>query len=296
MKLKDIFASDPVLAKWDPERPTILEACSSGYAIGSCLSQIDEQGQIRPVAYFSKGLNGAEVNYPIHDKGMHSIFACLQEWKPELTSVADPFTILSDHKNLEYFRTKRLLNERQVRYNDVLQQFRYKFEWRPGKNCERPDALSRRDQDKPVGCDDERTMGRVIQLLPSAQAHPAILVPDGNENIPDEDDPATSAKLFEDDGMQALWKIGVESDNDWRRARNAVRAGERGFPADLAYKLSANIAECTVAADGILKGRENRIWVPNYEPLRTSILQRTHDSQLAGHPGKDGMVGMILRR
>ena len=102
-RLKKIFASEPVLAQWDPERETILEADSSGYAIGGCLSQVDNQGQIRPVAYFSKRLNGAEANYPIHDKEMHAIIACLQEWKPELMSVANPFKILSDHKNLKYF-------------------------------------------------------------------------------------------------------------------------------------------------------------------------------------------------
>ncbi|KAI0991137.1 hypothetical protein K3495_g17050, partial [Podosphaera aphanis] len=52
-RLKKIFASEPVLAQWDPERETILEADSSGYAIGGCLSQVDLQGQIRPIAYFS---------------------------------------------------------------------------------------------------------------------------------------------------------------------------------------------------------------------------------------------------
>ena len=85
-------------------------------------------------------------------------------------------------------------------------------------------------------------------------------------------DRAANAVLFEDDEVQALWKLGVESDKDWRRAIDAVCAGDRGFPPDLAYKLSANIAECSVAADGVLRGRENRIWVPEYEPLRTAIL------------------------
>ena len=75
-----------------------------------------------------------------------------------------------------------------------------------------------------------------------------------------------------------------------------MQAGEKGFPPDLAHKLTANIAELTVAADSILRGRENRVWVPNYEPLRTKIMQQLHDSHLTGHPGKDTMVGMILRR
>ena len=101
------------------------------------------------MAYYSRRLNCAKVNYPIHDKEILSIISSLDEWQAELQSVAKPFRILTDHKNLSYFTTKPLLNERQVRYNDFLQRFNFVLTWRPGSACERPDALSRRDQDKP---------------------------------------------------------------------------------------------------------------------------------------------------
>lgn len=106
-KLKRIFSSKPVLAQWNPERDTIVEADCSGFALGGCLSQVDNQGQLRPIAYYSRRLNGAEVNYPIHDKEMLSIVSCLREWHPELMSVSRPFTIITDHKNLSYFTSKR---------------------------------------------------------------------------------------------------------------------------------------------------------------------------------------------
>lgn len=48
--LKRIFASEPVLAQWDLDRETVLEADCSGYALGGCLSQIDDQNRLRPVA------------------------------------------------------------------------------------------------------------------------------------------------------------------------------------------------------------------------------------------------------
>lgn len=294
-QLKKIFASQPVLAQWDPERDTVMEADCSGYALGGCLSQVDENGTLRPVAYYSRRLSGAEANYPIHDKEMLSIISCLQEWQAELQSVAKPFTILTDHKNLSYFSTKRLLNERQVRYSEVLQRFHFLLKWRPGHVSDRPDALSRRDQDKPIGLIDDRTAGRIMQLLPPIHAHPTATA--ARDESPDSDeDPATLAKVFEDDEMQELWKNGVKLDKNWRRARDAVAAGERGFPPDLAHQMAANIAECSVAGDRILRGRENRIWVPDYEPLRTAIMQKIHDSSLTGHPGKDTMVGIILRR
>ncbi|KAI0993417.1 hypothetical protein K3495_g14767 [Podosphaera aphanis] len=222
---------------------------------------------------------------------MHAIVSCLQEWQAELTSATKPFTIITDHKNLSYFTTKRLLNERQVRYNDVLQRFNFQLEWRPGKTCERPDALSRRDQDRPTGIKDERTAGRIMQLLTT---EPPVLV---NSSLgTSREDPASKAVLFDDDELNELWVRGVEADADWRRARDAVMLGERSFPPNVAHKLSANITECTVAADGVLRGRENRVWIPEYEPLRTAIMQKTHDSHLTGHPGKDTMTIILLRR
>ena len=62
---------------------------------------------------------------------------------------------MTDHKNLNYFMSKRLLNERQVRYSDILQQFNFSLKWQPGNTCKRPDALLRRDQDKPKGLDNK---------------------------------------------------------------------------------------------------------------------------------------------
>ncbi|KAI0992508.1 hypothetical protein K3495_g15677, partial [Podosphaera aphanis] len=237
-RLKTIFSSEPVLAQWDPDRKTILEADCSGYALGGCLSQMDQQGRLRPVAYFSKRLSSAEANYPIHDKEMHAIVACLLEWQPELLSVTKPFTILTDHKNLSYFLTKRLLNERQIRYSDVLHRFDFNLEWRPGRACERPDALSRRDQDRPIGLDDERNSGRIMQLLPGTTVRPGVMkIPklssffvDGpNSNAADNgvtslQDPAALTRLFDDDDLHTLWQQGVSADKDWRRARDVRSA------------------------------------------------------------------------
>lgn len=294
-RLKRIFASKPVLAQWDPDRETIVETDCSGFALGGCLSQIDKNGNVRPVAYHSRRLSSAEVNYPIHDKEMLAIISCLQEWQAELQSVSKPFTIFTDHKNLSYFTTKRLLNERQVRYNDLIQRFNFVLKWRPGNACERPDALSRREQDMIKGLNDERTVGRVMRLLPPVAVSPAN-IGDSTEQLSLQIDPAALTRLFDEDRLQTLWKEGVMADKDWQRARDAVLAGERSFPPDLAIKLKANIAECSVTADNVLRGRESRIWVPDYEPLRTAIMQTIHDSHLTGHPGKDTMVGIILRR
>lgn len=109
-------------------------------------------------------------------------------------------------------------------------------------------------------------------------------------------DAATKAKLLQDEEVQSLWNEVVMIDSNWRRARDVVQAGEREFPDTLTHKLSPNIAECSVAADSVLRGRENRIWVTDYEPLRTTIMQKIHNSHMTSHPGKDSVVRIILRR
>lgn len=191
-----------------------MEVDCSGYALGGCFSQINSSGTIRPVAYYSRRLNSAEVNYPIHDKEMLAVVSCLREWQAELQSVAKPFTIFTNHKNLGYFTTKRLLNERQVRYSELLQQFNFNLKWRPGSTNERSDALSRRDQDKLTGLSDERTEGRILQIFPPVLAHPTAIAHQ-NANAIDYD-PAANATLFDDEDTQALWIRG------W----NSIRTGD----------------------------------------------------------------------
>ncbi|KAI1007186.1 hypothetical protein K3495_g1032 [Podosphaera aphanis] len=53
-RLRTLFTTALVLALWDDEKDTILEADCSGYVIEGCLSQKDENGYLGPVAHFSR--------------------------------------------------------------------------------------------------------------------------------------------------------------------------------------------------------------------------------------------------
>ena len=114
-RLKDIFTTAPVLSQWDPDRPTVVETDCSGHSLGGCLSQTHEDGLLYPIAYHSRKLSPAEFNYEIHDKELLAVMDCLNAWDGMLRSVREPFEILTDHKNLEYFRKARHLTERQAR-------------------------------------------------------------------------------------------------------------------------------------------------------------------------------------
>ncbi len=162
---KDAFTSAPILQHFDYEKAIVVETDASDYVSAGVLSQPDENGVLRPVAFFSKKHSPAECNYEIYDKELLAIVRSFEEWRPHLIGAAEPIRVLTDHKNLEYFATKWQLNQRQVRWSGFMAQFPWYAEYRPGRLGGKPDALTRRSGDLPRGEGDERLSQRVQTLL-----------------------------------------------------------------------------------------------------------------------------------
>jgi hypothetical protein len=112
--LKQAFSSTPVLVTYDYTRRTVLETDASDWASGGVLSQYDNEGVLRPVAYFSSRHSPTECNYEIYDKELLAIIKALEEWRPEIQGTKKPTEILTDHKNLQTFTTTKVLSQRQV--------------------------------------------------------------------------------------------------------------------------------------------------------------------------------------
>ncbi|CAI7885848.1 unnamed protein product [Closterium sp. NIES-53] len=66
-QLQTALTTAPVLILPDPEKDYIVEADASDQAVGVVLMQ-DHGNGLQPIAYLSKKLHGAELNYPIHNK------------------------------------------------------------------------------------------------------------------------------------------------------------------------------------------------------------------------------------
>jgi len=288
-ELKSRFIAEPVLASYDPEKDTRVEPDSSGWACGGVLSQFDSDQQLwRPVAYFSTKHLPAECNYDIKEKELLGIIKCLREWRSELVGLSKPFTILTDHKNLEGFEKRKLLSERQVRWAEFLSGFNFRLQHQPGKDAILSDALSRRDQDMPQDAQDERIVEREQILLPKErwekqplQANPAQV--DNEIRNP-----------FVDEELVQLWEQALASQDSeqYKGAREAVSKGQRQFPKDLGLYLS--IGECDIH-DTQLRFRQ-RLWIPGHEPLTTRIIQQTHDSFASGHPGREATIALLSRQ
>jgi reverse transcriptase-like protein/integrase-like protein len=300
--LKDALITSPVLVHFDENRETRVDADSSGYATGGVLLQRDDQNRWRPVAFFSQKHSPAEMNYKIYDKELLAIVRCLKAWRAEL--IMTKFKVMTDHKNLRYFYKERELSERQIRWAEFLSQFNFTLEWRPGKESELPDQLSRRVQDMPKEGSDERLRSRFRKLFQDENLRSFSIATGKIERsraVDSADEASTTldfeqeVPIFEDAVMQKAWTAARRTDETYKTISRAVAAGSRNLPTTVTTNTPVSISECSLDKRGLLHFR-NRLWIPSSEPLRTGIIQETHDSHLTGHPGRDLTYALVARQ
>jgi reverse transcriptase-like protein/integrase-like protein/chromodomain-containing protein/aspartyl protease len=143
-KIKDLITAEPVLAIFNPSSQIELETDASDYALGAQIGQRDENRKVRPIAFYSKKLSGAELNYPIYDKEFLAIINAFKEWRHYLLGSKHTVKVYTDHKNIAHFATTQQLNGRQIRWAEYLSEFDYEIIHRKGSENGRADALSRR--------------------------------------------------------------------------------------------------------------------------------------------------------
>ena len=113
-KLKTAFLSAPVLTHWILDTPMMVETDASNYAIAAILSITLPDGEIHPVAFHSRTLSSSELNYDTHDKELLAIFEAFEKWHHYFEGSGTPIDVVTDHKNLEYFATTKLLTHCQA--------------------------------------------------------------------------------------------------------------------------------------------------------------------------------------
>ena len=142
-----------------------IETDASKYVTAGIISQIGDDRFLRPIAFHSKSISKSECNYDVHDKELLAIILGLKDWRRYVKGSQQWAKILTDHKNLLPFMTKKKLNERQVRWKQFLSQFDFKIEYLSGKEGGKPDALTRGPGYLPAQ-DDERNTQMEQILLP----------------------------------------------------------------------------------------------------------------------------------
>jgi len=141
--LKHAFTTAPILTHFILDTPIIVETDASDYAVAGILSIACANGEIRLVAYYSQTLTALELNYDTHNKELLAIFEAFQNWRYYLEGSASPIDVVTDHKNLEYFSTSKVLSRQQARWSEFLSQFNLVICSHPGKLGAKPDTLTR---------------------------------------------------------------------------------------------------------------------------------------------------------
>jgi hypothetical protein len=163
--LKAAMISEPILKHFDPTKEITITMDVSDYAIGAVCSQPDDANILHPLGYYSLKLNSTELNYDIHDKELLAIIEALSKWDTYCRSIPYTINILSDHKNLEHWQTKRDLNLRQAWWSELLVNYHFIITYRPGKLAGKPDILSRESGHSPWEGEMKRRQNRGCILL-----------------------------------------------------------------------------------------------------------------------------------
>ena len=152
-ELKSKFSDAPLLAHFDPNRRIGIDSDASDFAMAGVCTQLHDDGQWHPIAFWSRKLQGAEANYGTHDKELLAIVESFKHWRHYLEGSKYPIIVSSDHANLRYFMTTTELNRRQVRWVEKLAAFDFTIQHRPGSKNP-ADAPSRRPDYEPAQGED----------------------------------------------------------------------------------------------------------------------------------------------
>jgi transposase InsO family protein len=139
-QLKDLLTQSPILQYPDFSKTFNLTCDASDYAIGCVLSQ-GPIGKDLPIAFASRTLNKAEVNYNTTEKELTSIVWGIKMYRPYL--FGQKFNIVTDHRALVWLFNITDPGSRLTRWRLKLEEYQYTIHFKPGVNNTNADALSR---------------------------------------------------------------------------------------------------------------------------------------------------------
>ena len=143
-EVRQEISKSPVLALFDPRRPTTVSADASSFGLGAVLLQQQDDGEKRPVAYASRSMTRTEQRYAQIEKEALAITWACDRFADYLIGLK--FHVETDHKPLVPLLGARRLDELPIRVQRFrMRMLRYHFTIShvPGKNLVVADTLSR---------------------------------------------------------------------------------------------------------------------------------------------------------
>ncbi len=143
------MCSRPILTQPNFDKLFFLQTDASAYGVGTILSQEGEhhavasqKPKLHSIAYYSATFTPTERNYDIYERELLAIMKALTHWWHYLGWTKTPFTILTDHANLQYWKAPQKLNRRTAQWHADLQEYDFVIKHIPRKINTLADKLS----------------------------------------------------------------------------------------------------------------------------------------------------------
>ena len=275
--LKDAISSAPCLAIYDPTKPTETWADASweNKTVGAVLLQNFGNG-LQPIAFMSKVMNAAQSKYPTFEQELLALKLAFEEWRHYLLPLQ--FIARTDHNGLKYLRTQKHLSERQWHWLAFFSEFYFDLQYRPGKQMQVPDALSRRPNTQSdleellrVGKEDDDNISITIPTNEGTRKVYLNLEMNHKETIAD---------------LEFKYENDIDFGEIYETLKNKTQ--KQIPPSMTLYHL--NEKDQLIWVD---KSQTQRICVPKTERLK--LIKENHDTPIGGHFGTEKTYERLRR-
>jgi hypothetical protein len=287
--LKVRLTTAPILAYPREEGRFILDTDASGTAIGAVLSQ-EQDGQEKPILFFSRALTKEERNYCVTRRELLAVISAVKHCRHYL--LGDHFLIRSDHGSLRWLLNFKNPDGQIARWLEVLGEYDFQIQHRPGTKHGNADGLSRRRPCAETGC-----------------SH-------CNRKEQQEVEASLCAIQFErEEGMKWIEGLSIEDlerlqqeDSDMVKAADWVREGKRppwnavraeSTELQTYWKMwdQLQLQNGTVLRRQLRESKgsqKSQTLAPR--PIRREIFNQLHSSRLGGHQGTARTAASIKLR
>ena len=168
-EVKAALCSTPILAHFDPERPTALHTdASKKNGLGYALLQQQTDSNWKLIQCGSRYKTSAESSYAIIELEMAAVVWAIQKCRYYLYGL-EKFEIVVDHKPLvpilDLHTLDAIQNDRLQRLLEKTTSYSYFTTWKKGKLHAIPDALSRAPVSKPTEYDEKQGIHHTYVVL-----------------------------------------------------------------------------------------------------------------------------------
>ncbi|MBW0480623.1 hypothetical protein O181_020338 [Austropuccinia psidii MF-1] len=250
----------------NPSLPTIVETYASVHALGAVLSQVSDSGK-HPIASKRRKLIPAGLKYEIYEKELLGIVWALKRWRAFLLSLSSPFEVLTNVYSLQCFMSSKVLTRHHACWAEFLCEFHFSINYCPGRLATLLDALS---------CHDNVYLERGEDFIGKNPMNFQQLIK--QDEVRNSRYFAVKVESFSnliDSIQKALWK-----DSQYRSILQELGKGK-------------SVQDYSLDSSSQLLFFKDQVVVPNDPTVQLSILQKLHDSPLAGNPGQEKTLKLV---